>query len=155
MVLHTLLLTIYYFILHTQLNNKNTETTMNQSTVSYSNNGSNGSYEEISVPTFKPNQATSKLELNADTLSSSSIDALKVHDPFMYYSLFTPADVLSRSKIASAIESSVEQGAKSVKIERHSCVSTECDAVTFALQTYRRMGTENDGLGGTDVKTDD
>lgn len=111
--------------------------------------------EVITVPTFKPSSHKPKMELNVHTLSEASIDSLRCKDPFMYYSLFTASDAISKSKIVSAFKNSIEQGATSLQVERRSCVSAECDAVTFLARCPQELISENNSTHEAADEEDD
>jgi hypothetical protein len=105
------------------------------------------------VPTFRPSQEIKKMVLNAATLANSS--NLKATDPFMYYSLYSPTDTISRSRLASAMQQNEDgdQGSNANAVERKSCVSAESDPVTFAVKS---MTTPNDdGADGRAGETTD
>ena len=114
-------------------------------------------YGTKAIPTFRAKPVNQEVEVNIKTLNEpASADALRVADPFTYYSCFTPADTLS-SKLAGLVppattkasengssQTQSQTQAVTVKVARKGRVTTECEGLQLLLRDLEaRQGSSN------------
>jgi hypothetical protein len=100
----------------------------------------------IEVPTFRPDQGTQAFEVDIMSLLASETDAetLRIEDPFLYHSIFTPSGNLTKEAVNAAMAQIVTGSLTSrITVVRHRCIATECDAAMFYTPNPR-MPVRND-----------
>lgn len=91
------------------------------------------------VPTFPTSHVDQEVEISVDSLNDpASANALRVADPFTYYSCFTPSNTLSSklTDLFSIAKQSCEEEpnpSTTIKVTRKGRVSAESDGLEFLL----------------------
>jgi hypothetical protein len=99
-------------------------------------------YDTYKIPTFGTKQMDQEVELSVETLNDpAAANALRIADPFTYYSCFTPSNTLS-SKLADLVPGSKQSEeesnqTKTIKVTRKGCVSVESDGLEFLLNDFQ------------------
>lgn len=132
--------------------NKSSPSSYNAS-ISYSSNQTRSSQatvvasgadvlEEVIVPTFADPQEP-RIEVNLATLASdaTSIDSLRVGDPFLYHTIFAPTGNLSRETVSGIVSNAREHegdetNTTTVSVKRRKRISTEVDPMMLLLRTF-------------------
>ena len=105
--------------------------------------------ETVVVPTYPTEQMNQKVTLDVKTLTDpASADALRVADPFLYYSCFTPSKTLS-SKLANLVLESKQSKeepnqTKLMEVTRQGRVSAESDGLELLLRDFQGLQDAND-----------
>lgn len=87
------------------------------------------------VPTFPTSHVDQEVEISVDSLNDpASANALRVADPFTYYSCFTPSNTLS-CKLTDLLS-----------IAQQSCEEEPNQTMTIKVARRRRVSAESDGL---------